>query len=146
MSSTVMTDAELLQQLCGEQNEDTTDSLTRFADLFLPSLTSEEQWISFVVSQRGVDYIRDFFLRSYESHHVQWYLNKPLAKNATEMTVLHIEVRDKRYAVLSLLLKLGGMLLQLQYSIKVASCVCVRGYHSTSSARARYEVTYACGR
>ena len=128
-----MTDAELLQQLCGEQYEDTTDNLTRFADLFPPSLTSEEQWISFVLSQRGVDHIRDFFLRSYESHHVQWFLNKPLVKNATEMTVLHIEVRDKRCAVLSLLLKLGGMLLQLQYSIKVASYVCVRGYHRHTS-------------
>lgn len=110
MSSTVMTDAELLQQLCGEQNEDTTDNLTRFADLFLPSLTSEEQWISFVLSQSGIDHIRDFFLRNYENSQVKWYLNKPLAKNATEMTVLHIEARDQRHLVLALLLRLGGMI------------------------------------
>ena len=107
-----MTDDELLQQLCVEEKEGSATDMTRFADLFLPNLTCEEQWVSFVLSQRGIDHIRDFFLTSYESSHVQWYLNKPLAKNDTGMTVLHIEVRDQRNAVLSLLLKLGGMLLQ----------------------------------
>lgn len=111
MSSSV-TDDELLQQLCVEENEGTTTDITRFADLFPPNLTSEEQWISFVLSQHGVDHVRDFFLRSYESSHVQWCLNKPLANDDEGLTVLHIEVRDQRNDVLSLLLKLGGMLLQ----------------------------------
>ena len=102
----------LLQQLC-EQNEDTTADITRFADLFRPNLTSEEQWISFVLSQSGIDHIRDFFLRNYENSQVQWYLNKPLAKNATGMTVLHIEARDQRHLVLALLLRLGGIIINV---------------------------------
>ena len=102
----------LLQQLW-EQNEDTTADITRFADLFRPNLTSEEQWISFVLSQSGIDHIRDFFLRHYENSQVQWYLNKPLAKSATGMTVLHIEARDQRHLVLALLLRLGGIIINV---------------------------------
>ena len=105
-------DAELLQLLCVEQKEGTTATMTRFIDLFPPNLMTEEQWINFVLSQRGVDHIRDFFLRNYENCQVQWYLNKPLAGNTTGRTVLHIETRDQRYIVLSLLLRFGGMFVE----------------------------------
>lgn len=98
-------DEELLQQLCVEQNEGAT---VRFIDLFPPNQMSEKQWVEFVLSQRGVDHIRDFFLRNYENSHIQWFLNKPLAGDSSEKTVLHIETRDQRYVVLSLLLRLGG--------------------------------------
>ena len=101
-------DSELLQQLCVEQSEDTTSDTTRFIDIFPPNLTTEQQWVSFVLSQQGVDHIRDFFLRNYENSHIQWHLSKPLAKNSTGRTVLHIETRDQRCDVLSLLLSLGG--------------------------------------
>ena len=100
--------AELLQQFCAEQSEDATSDTTRFIDTFPSNLTTEEQWVSFVLSQQGVDHIRDFFLRNYENSHIQWHLSKPLAKNSTGRTVIHIEARDQRCDVLSLLLSLGG--------------------------------------
>ena len=106
-------DAELLQQLCVEQKEGAT--VTRFIDLFPPNLMTEEQWINFVLSQRGVDHIRDFFLRNYDTNCIQWYLNKPLAGNDTGRTVLHIETRDQRYIVLSLLLRFGGMFVEYKF-------------------------------
>lgn len=101
-------DAELLQQLCVEQKEGATATLTRFIDLLPPNLMTEEQWINFVLTQRGVDHIRDFFFRNYETNCIQLYLNKPLAGNTAGRTVLHVETRDQRYIVLSLLLRFGG--------------------------------------
>ena len=116
MSQTSQIDAELLQQLCVEEKEGPTATGSRFMDLFPPNLMSEEQWINFVLSQRGVDHIRDFFLRNYENSHIQWHLNKPLAGNKAGRTVLHIETRDQRNAVLSLLLRFGGMFVEYIYT------------------------------
>jgi len=100
-------DAELLQQLCVEQKEGI--GISKFSDVVPSNLMSEEQWISFVLSQSGVDHIRDFFLSNYEIAHIQWYINKPLAKSARDSTILHVETRDKRNVVLSLLLRFGGV-------------------------------------
>ena len=103
-------DTDLLQLLCLEQNEDTTCAISRYTDLFPPNLMSEEQWVSFVLSRRGVDHIQDFFSTTYENSHIQWCINKPLADNARGSTILHVEARDQRCDVLKLLLNLGGML------------------------------------
>ena len=102
-----LVDEELLQQLCVEQEEGTT--INRFIDVFPTNLTSEEQWTDFVLKERGVDHIREFFSKNYEISYIQWSINKPLAGNTAGRTVLHIEARDQRYVVLSLLLRFGGI-------------------------------------
>ena len=78
------------------------------SELVPANMMSEEQWVGFVQSQRGTDHITDFFMTNFDREILQWFVNKPLSGSSTSTTLLHVEARDRRYAVLSLLLKFGG--------------------------------------
>ena len=83
-------------------------SCTRLNDVMPDNMMSEEQWIDFVLSRRGIVHLNDFFLTNFDREILQRFVNKPLASSSTSTTLLHVEARDKRHAVLSLLLKFGG--------------------------------------
>ena len=65
-----------------------------FSDLIPANKMSEEQWVNFVLSQRGTDHVTDFFLTNFDREILQWFVNKPLAGSTTSTTLLHVEARD----------------------------------------------------
>ena len=107
MSQLVQELEQELQQQCTVQ-EGSVCRRRMLIDLVPANIMSEEQWIDFVLSQRGTDHVTDFFLTNFDKEILQWFVNKPLVGSSTGTTLLHVEARDKRYAVLSLLLKFGG--------------------------------------
>jgi len=99
---------EALQQQCA--HSESGSACTRLSEVIPDNMMSEEQWIDFVLSRRGIDHLDDFFLTNFDREVLQWFVNKPLAGSSISTTLLHVEARDKRCAVLSLLLKFGGNL------------------------------------
>jgi len=102
---------QLIQEVAGallQQCAHSGVARTCYGGVVSDNVMSEEQWVDFVLSRRGVDHITDFFLTNFDREVLQWFVNKPLIGSSTSTTLLHVEARDKRYAVLSLLLKFGG--------------------------------------
>jgi len=116
MAQSVNLVAQVLRQQCAHAGA--ASSLTRMSDVVPTNLTSEEQWIEFVLSKKGTDHVSNFFSTNFDGEVLQWFVNKPLRGNSKCFTVLHVEARDRRCDVLLLLLKLGGMLF---YCIKLVS-------------------------
>ena len=110
MSHLIQEVSAALQQQCSHSG----CACTRLSDVISDNMMSEEQWIDFVLSRRGIDHLNDFFLTNFDREVLQWFVNKPLAGSPISTTLLHVEARDKRCAVLSLLLKFGGNVIVIE--------------------------------